>query len=141
MGYGKAVRLLKSNNTRIRIYNGIGFACLLIIEVLIALYVRDAFIRPYGGDILVTILLCCFVRIFFPRKIKLLPLWVFLFAVAVEIGQYINIVDLIGLGRIPFFRVLIGTSFSFIDILCYGAGCLLFWVTEYFIFKKSNLKI
>ena len=126
---------MKSNNTRIRIYNGIGFVCLLIIEVLIALYVRDAFIRPYGGDILVTILLCCFVRIFFPCKIKLLPLWIFLFSVAVEIGQYLNMVDLIGLGHIPFFRILMGTSFSFLDILCYGAGCAVFWIAEY-LFKK-----
>ena len=116
---------------RIRIYNGIGFACLLIVEVLIALYVRDAFIRPYGGDILVTILLCCFIRIFFPRKIKLLPLWVFLFSVAVEIGQYLNMVDLIGLGHVPFFRILMGTSFSFLDILCYGVGCAVFWIIEY----------
>ena len=111
------------------------FFVLLAIEVLIALFVRDAFIRPYGGDILVTILLCCFVRVFFPNKIKLLPLWVFLFSVAVEIGQYLNMVDLIGLGHIPFFRILLGTSFSFWDILCYGAGCLAFWGAEY-LFKR-----
>lgn len=127
---------MKSKNTRIRIYNGIGFACLLVAEVLIALFVRDAFVRPYGGDILVTILLCCFVRIFLPNKIKLLPLWVFLFSVAVEIGQYINMVDLIGLGHIPFFRVLMGTSFSFLDILCYGAGCLVFIPWDIFVKKR-----
>lgn len=107
------------------------FALLLMVEVLIALFVRDQFIRPYGGDILVTVLLCCLVRIFFPERIKLLPLLVFLFAVAVEVGQYFDYVTLLGLGDIAFFRVLLGTSFSVADIFCYGAGCLLFWGAEW----------
>ena len=107
------------------------FVLLLIVEVLIALFVRDRFIRPYGGDILVTVLICCFVRIFFPKKIKLLPLLVFLFAAAVEVGQYFDYVTLLGLGEIEFFRILRGTSFSVADIFCYGAGGLLFWAVEW----------
>lgn len=106
------------------------FAVILLVEVLIALFVRDAFIRPYGGDILVTVLICCFVRIFFPERIKLLPLLVFFFAAAVEVGQYFDYVTLLGLGDIEFFRILLGTSFSAADIVCYGAGCLLFWAAE-----------
>ena len=34
----------------------IAFVLLLVTEVLIALFVRDRFIRPYGGDILVTVI-------------------------------------------------------------------------------------
>lgn len=108
----------------------VSFAALLIVEILIALFVNDAFIRPYGGDILVTILLCCFVRIFFPQKGRLLPLWVFLFAAAVEIGQCFDFVSLLGLGGSTFFRVLLGSSFSFLDLLCYAVGCALFWLCE-----------
>ena len=108
----------------------IAFVLLLVTEVLIALFVRDRFIRPYGGDILVTVLICCFVRILFPERIKLLPLLVFLFAAAVEVGQYFDYVTLLGLGDIEFFRILLGTSFSVADIFCYGAGCLLFWAAE-----------
>lgn len=108
----------------------IAFVLLLVTEVLIALFVRDRFIRPYGGDILVTVLICCFVRIFFPERIKLLPLLVFLFAAAVEVGQYFDYATLLGLGDIEFFRILLGTSFSVADIFCYGAGCLLFWAGE-----------
>ena len=37
---------------------------LLLAEVLIALYLHDALIRPYGGDFLVVILLYCFVKSF-----------------------------------------------------------------------------
>lgn len=121
---------MENKNTKARLWYLAAFVILLAAEVIIALFVRDKFIRPYGGDILVTVLLCCFVRVFFPKKIKLIPLWVFLFAVFVEAMQYINIVDLLGLGNIAFFRVLIGTSFSFGDIVCYGIGCLLFLLAE-----------
>ena len=116
---------------------GIAFGVILILEVLIALFVRDAFIRPYGGDVLVTVLLCCFVRIFFPEKLKLLPIWVFLFAAAVEAGQYFDFVTLLGLGDSAFFRTLLGTSFSWADILCYGAGCMLFALAEWFGKRKN----
>lgn len=114
----------------------LSFFVILIIEILIALYVRDSFIRPYGGDILVTILICCFMRMIFPEKIPLLPVWVFLFAVFVEVLQYFDIVSLLGLGDIKFFVVLIGNSFSFADIICYAIGCMLFYLRE-----KMNILI
>ena len=108
----------------------IAFLVLLITEILIALFVRDDFIRPYGGDILVTVLICAAVRIVFPTGVRLLPLWVFLFAAAVEIGQYFDFVTLLGLGNIAFFRILLGSTFSMADLLCYAAGCVLFWAGE-----------
>ena len=121
---------MKKENLMPRAVYAVSFAVILIIEILIALFVRDSFIRPYGGDILVTILLCCFVRMIFMEKIPLLPLWVFLFAVTVEVLQYFDTVSLLGLGEIEFFVILIGNSFSWIDILCYAVGCLLFHLRE-----------
>lgn len=118
----------KWNKSRLRY--GIAFLLILVLEILIALFVRDAFIRPYGGDVLVTVLLCCFCRIFFSRGSRLLPLYVFLFAAAVELGQYFGIVHLLGLSGNPFFRTLIGTTFSAADLVCYGVGCLLFSAAE-----------
>ncbi|MBR5272029.1 MAG: DUF2809 domain-containing protein [Clostridia bacterium] len=103
---------------------------IFVVEIIIALYVDDKFIRPFGGDILVVILLCCIVRIFCTRKPKALALWVFIFAVAVEVAQYLDVVNLLGLGHIQFFRTIIGTDFSFIDILCYAVGCVIFFVIE-----------
>ena len=108
----------------------LAFVLLLTVEILIALFVRDDFIRPYGGDILVTVLICAAVRILFPTGIRLLPLWVFLFAAGVEIGQYFDFVTLLGLGDIAFFRILLGSTFSFADLLCYAAGCVLFLLGE-----------
>ena len=116
------------------------FVLLLITEVIIALFVRDRFIRPYGGDVLVTVLLCCFVRIFFVSGCRLLPLWVFLFSAAVEIAQLFDPAKLLGLGDIAFFRIVMGSTFSFADLLCYASGCLIFFLAENTLRKadKSN---
>ena len=119
-------------NKRIRYI--IAFCVIFAVEILIALFVRDRFIRPYGGDILVTVLICSFIRIFFPSQAsiweQLIPLWVFLFSVAVEVGQYFDFVTLLGLSDIAFFRILLGSTFSWIDMLCYGVGCAAFWGVE-----------
>ena len=123
------------SHLRRRMGYGAAFAGIFLVEILIALFVKDDFIRPYGGDMLVTVLICCFVRCFFPVGVRLLPLWVFLFAAAVEIGQYFDMVTLLGLGESAFFRTLLGTTFSFADLLCYAAGCAGFWVCEAVIFR------
>ena len=106
------------------------FCILLAIEVVIALFVRDRFIRPYVGDALVTVLLCAMVRIIFPSHFKSLPFFVFLFSATVEILQYFNFVTLLGLENSTFFSNLLGMTFSPIDILCYGFGCVAFWAVE-----------
>lgn len=103
---------------------------LLITEVLIALYVHDDFIRPYVGDALVVIVLYTFVRILIPEKGRLLPLFIFIFAVVVEILQGIHIVNILGVADNRFLRTLIGDSFDIKDILCYGVGCILLWLYE-----------
>ena len=114
------------------------FAVLLIIEIFIALFVRDNFVRPYVGDVLVTVLLCAFVRIFFPHSIKLLPLYVFLFAAAVEVAQFFDIVKLLGLENIGFLSIIIGRTFSFADIICYAVGSALFFLLEMVGKRRNN---
>ena len=116
-----------SQNTRLRLGYGLAALLLLVAEVLIALFVRDRFIRPYGGDILVTLLICCVIRVILPRNYRL-PIGggVLVFAILVEVGQYFGLVYLLGLGHIEFFRILMGTGFSWWDMVCYAAGCILF---------------
>ena len=95
------------------------------VEVLIALFVHDKFVRPYVGDVLVVMVIYTFVRIFVPEKVSLLPLLVFLFATGVEVLQAVNIVEVLGLSDNAFFRILIGSTFDFKDIVCYAVGCVL----------------
>ena len=123
---------------RIRITNAVIFLSLLFAEVIIALFVRDNFIRPYFGDVLVTILICSFIRIFIPKGIHALPAYVLVFAIAVEVGQYFNMVKVLGLENSRFFSILLGTSFSIIDIICYAAGCLCFFVFEFLYNRSTN---
>lgn len=100
-----------------------GFLLLLAVEILIALFVHDNFIRPYIGDVIVVWVVYCFVKIFLPKiNSYLTAAGVMIFAFIVEFLQYIHIVDILGLGDIKFFRVLIGTSFSTVDLLCYAVG-------------------
>lgn len=116
--------------SKIRLLYLAGFLIMLFIEVIIALYVHDAFIRPYVGDMLVVVLVYFFVRIIKPEGIKHLPLYVFIFAAGVEILQYFQLVRLLGLESNTFLRIILGSIFDIKDIAAYGAGCLLLWAYE-----------
>ena len=73
----------------------LAFVLLLVVEVCIALFVHDAFVRPYVGDVLVTALLCCLCRAICPRFAPALP--VFLLAAAVEGLQWLGLTEILGL--------------------------------------------
>lgn len=113
-----------------RILYAIIFITLLCVELCIALFVRDDFVRPYIGDVLVTVLLCCLCRIAVPKGVPALPAYVFLFAALVEAAQYIDVVKLLGWEDNAILSTLIGRTFSWADILCYGVGCVAFWAAE-----------
>ena len=111
---------------------------IFLLELFIALFVRDNFIRPYVGDMLVVVLVYTCVRVLLTEKPRLLPLYVFLFAAGVEALQGIHIVELLGLQDNRFFSVLIGTTFDWKDIVCYGVGCTLLGLWEVWLWRKKN---
>ena len=120
----------------------LAFVALLLIEIYIGLFVRDRFIRPYFGDVLVTALLCCLVRGVYPKGLRLLPVCVFLFAAVVEVTQYFDLVKLLGWENSALLSTLIGRSFAWADILCYAVGCAAFWAVEaVFCRRKKTLYI
>lgn len=109
---------------------------LLTAECLIGAFVRDAFIRPYVGDLLVTVLLCCLMRVLWPKGNRLLPVWVFLFSGAVECIQLLDLPARLGLeGSV--FAIILGSTFDWKDLLCYAAGCVLFALAEQLCAKKK----
>ena len=101
------------------------------IEVLIALFVHDTFIRPYLGDVIAVIGVYTFIRIFIPDGLVLMPAYVFLFGIFVEILQYVHILERFGLQDNKFLSVLFGGTFDFLDLLCYFIGCVLLGIFEF----------
>lgn len=116
---------------RIRTKYIIVFAILLCIEIIIALYINDSFIRPYVGDMLVVIVLYCAVRVIIPEKYNWIPLAIFVFSTVVECLQYYNLVQLLGVQDNTLLRILIGSTFDWKDIVCYEIGCFLLVVYEW----------
>lgn len=93
------MKLNKEEKNKLRIRYDIAFIILLFIEVLIALFVHDKFIRPYVGDALVVIVLYCAVRVIISKKFRMLSLYIFIFAAGVEFLQYFHLVQVLSLEK------------------------------------------
>ena len=99
---------------------------LFVIEAIIATKLNDyTFIRAYFGDFLVVILVYCAVKAFWDVEPKRLAIGVFAFSLAVELAQLFRVADVLQLTG--WARVVVGTSFSFHDVLMYAAGCIAVW--------------
>lgn len=125
-------------NTKIRKIYVLLFAALMLTEILIAAFVKGGFVRSYLGDVFITLLICFFVQALFKKRIKFLPLYVFVFSVIVEVCQYFDLVKLLGLENYRLISVWFGRSFSFYDIICYAVGCALFFAVDFFALKHLN---
>lgn len=103
---------------------------LLLIEIAIARWVNDSFVRPYLGDYLVVILIYATLMACTKLPIRTGLIATLLFAYAVESAQYFNVVGLLGLENIKVARIIIGTSFSWMDMVCYTLGIITVWFIE-----------
>lgn len=99
---------------------------LFALEALIATVFKEFFIlRAYGGDVIVVVLIYFFLMSFFEFKNQpLLILGIFIFAVGIEVLQYIGIADLLKLEHGSIAHIVVGSSFSWWDVFCYFLGCL-----------------
>ncbi len=105
------------------------FLFFLCVEILIGAFVHDQFIRPYLGDVLVILLLCCFMRILLPSKPVGLGLYMIVVGVVAELLQLMHLDVLLHLEGTPL-GVILGSTFDIIDIFCYVVGGLLFFIFE-----------
>ena len=103
---------------------------LLFTEICIAVFINDRFIRPYLGDFLVVILLYCFVRSFFNVPVNQTAIGVLIFAFVIEGLQYIQLVNILGLQDSKLAGVVLGNSFSWMDMLTYVLGIALVMAYE-----------
>lgn len=98
---------------------------LFAVELSIALFVDDAFVRPYLGDVLVIPLVYCLVATFIQVRPVRLGLSVLGLAFAVEAAQYFALSSVLGLEGNPIARVVLGTSYSTLDLVAYAVGAAL----------------
>jgi hypothetical protein len=105
-------------------------ACLLLaIEVFIALFIKDRFIRPFVGDVLVVILIHYLLRAFLKADPRKIAIAVLLFAFTIEILQYFQLVDRLGLTDNQIAAIAIGITFDWKDLLAYTIGiAIVLWL-------------
>jgi len=97
------------------------FSIILISECLIAIFLKQGFIRENVGDILVVPCIYILLRIVFPQKIKYLALYVLIFAIIVEILQLLNITTILSNNN-KILSIALGGTFDIKDIICYIIG-------------------
>ena len=114
---------------------------LFVIEILIAKFAHDQIIRPYIGDLLVVILIYCFVKSLLNTPYLYTAIAVLLFSYLVETLQYFDIVTELGLAHSKFARLIIGTSFAWMDMVAYTVGIAIVIYSEHFLAAKNILNI
>lgn len=102
----------------------LAFCLLLVIEVGIAVFINDTIIRPFIGDLLVVILMYCFVRAFTKFSYLKVIIGVLLFAYLVEAIQATSFIDWIGLSENKVAKIILGSTFDWKDLLAYTVGAL-----------------
>ena len=111
---------------------------LFLVELIIALFARDTFIRSFVGDLLVVVLIYCFLRIFLNISYWKIAFGVFLFACLIEILQYFDYVKLLGFEHSQIMATLMGRVFEWTDFLAYFTGFLIILLCKK-IFHKQKL--
>lgn len=91
---------------------------------------HDRFIRPYVGDYLVVFLIYCAVKTFFKASPIKVAIGVLLFSYTVEVLQYFNIVDRLGLAGNRLAKTVIGYGFEWLDLLAYTLGVITILLLE-----------
>jgi hypothetical protein len=99
-------------------------ALVLAVEVVIGAFFDDRFVRPFVGDALIVVLMYFAVATFVEMPRLIIAVAVLLFAFLIETLQYFQFVNLIGLGDSRAARIVLGTTFSWLDFPAYFAGFL-----------------
>ena len=115
------------------------FLVLVSAEVAIAIFMGDNVFLPYVGYALIVIVIYCLVRIIVPDKIRLMPIYVFAFAVFTEVLMLIRFVDILDIQN-EGLRLFLGRTFSWEHIMCYAAGCELLMLYELFMAIRDKNK-
>lgn len=121
-----------------RIYYIAAFGLLIITEILIGMY-ATGWIRNYLGDVLVVVLLYALFRSISPKKPMkwyIVPTCILLFSFMVEFLQLWGFCDRFGITN-RLLRIIIGTGFSYLDLLSYTIGIVPCYIIEFLTFRRQ----
>ena len=113
-------------------------ACFAL-EVFIALRVRDAFVRPYLGDVLVVVLMYLALKTLLHAPTAWLAGTALAIACVIEALQALPLVDVLGIDN-RVLRVALGTTFSWADVLCYAVGAALVVAVEGWLAQRRSTR-
>ena len=103
---------------------------LLILEICIAAYFTEGFIRHTFGDFLATILMYCGLRSLFQFKAINLAIGVCTFAFLIEFLQLFNFLEYINLSDNPLAVIILGSTFEFTDLIAYTLGVITIFLID-----------
>ena len=115
------------------------FFVVLGVEICIALFFQDNFVRPYGGDVLAVVWVYAGIRSIRKTAPRRGAAIAFSIACLVELGQLVHIADRMGLAEGSAWRILLGTGFDGCDFLAYLAGALLIVAVEALVARRRAL--
>ncbi len=110
---------------------------LFAIELLIALFVRDDFMRPYVGDVLAIILVYATVRAATPLGVSASLGLTMAVALSIEISQALGLVGLLGLDGNRIARIVLGGVFDWADLAAYAVGGMIVAAIEFTLARKN----
>ena len=106
------------------------FLVILILELGLALWIQNGFLRVTFGDFLVVILVYAAARSIIHIKPIYMAIAVLIFAIGVETLQYFKLINLLGLENNMLARLVLGNTFSFQDIFAYILGVTLIYFID-----------
>lgn len=117
--------------------NFIAFIILLIVEIIIAYFHFNPFIRGFLGDVLVVLLLYSFLKIFIRNNVVKIAISVLAFAFFVEFLQYFKLAKILNI-QSEVLLIVLGAVFDVWDLVAYFIGFLFILVLEKLFHKNTH---
>ncbi|MFT4661326.1 MAG: hypothetical protein ACI8XB_001601 [Patiriisocius sp.] len=115
-------------------FAGVG---LLLMGLVIVKFFNNSFSRPTLGDYLVVLFQYCVLRVAGNWSIIRCALIVLFFSYVIEILQFFNILDLIGIKQSLATDITLGSTFDWFDMLAYTVAFITILLVERYILKQN----
>lgn len=104
---------------------------IFFVELAIATWARDAFVRPFVGDVLAVIGVYCGLRAALRFSVPQAVGLAFAIGCLVEALQALGLAGRLGLRRGSWASIALGTTFDAMDLVAYACGVLLALAVEF----------